>query len=378
MLGVKLTLKAFDKKISEEILLSGDCTNATESEKHETACVKEDDVSDDGLTVLSIQRHRGFSAKERRKIIRKNVIQILQNSTLTPFRWLRKFYRCFFCREIFKTPNEWRLHQSLHNFTKELHVAVNSYWESVVYVDVSNIACKLCTDAITDLNELIDHLVNKHGIKFNEAIGRCMSAFKLDDNFVYCLCCDKKFYTFSHVLVHTNKDHKGGNDVLCDICGQYYRSLIYLRYHIRSEHSDGVKCRQCGILLRYTKLRTHMQNVHGKKYKCFNCLEMFETQYKRAQHTMNVHGDRKVISCQYCAKTFVYKSTMLRHVKESHLRERNTQCNICGWKSFAVYALQRHMIKHSTVRSVKCPSCDKTFKTNKTMKQHCINIHQKS
>ncbi|CAH2079337.1 unnamed protein product, partial [Iphiclides podalirius] len=332
--------------------------------------------SDDSCPLPPIQRRRGFTAKEKRQIMRDNVSQVLLNSTLTPFRWLQKNYRCFFCRDLFKTPKEWREHQNGHDTRAELAAALDVHWESTVYVDVSRIACRLCAEPISELHQLIDHLVHCHGVNFNREAARCLTAYKLDDEFVHCVLCERRFRAFSHALVHAHREHKGAGEVLCEVCGQSYKSIGYLRNHIRSEHSGGVECTKCAVKLRYTALRSHMQREHGQRYACNGCGQAFATQYKRACHSMLAHGDRQAVSCHLCPRTFLFRSTMQRHLRQTHLRERDSECAVCGWRSFGGHALKKHMLSHSTARDVQCPQCGKGFKSGKTMKQHCANVHK--
>lgn len=311
--------------------------------------------------------------------MRQNVIQVLLKSTVMPFRWLKSSFRCFYCYDVFQEPKDLKSHQIVHTDDDDILKAMKNYWESTVYVDVSTLACKLCPTVITDFYKLLDHLIELHGIQFNKDIGICMNPFKLNNISVTCVQCDRECRTFGHLLVHTNKEHKGCSQVLCEFCGQHFKSNHHLRDHMNKEHTNrSVLCPQCGEEIHSAnRMRTHMQNVHNKRYKCLICPEMFDTHYKRSRHVMTVHKTREEVKCQHCPRTFVFRSTMMRHVRETHLQERNAVCSVCGWRAFGPGRLQRHMMKHSNERNFKCPACDKAFKTKKTMKQHYSNIHEK-
>lgn len=321
-----------------------------------------------------------ISAKERVTIMRQNVVEVLIKSTVMPFRWLKSSYRCFFCYEVFQEPKDLKLHNETHINDEEKELkAMRNYWEPSVYVDVTNMSCKLCLENIPDFYQLIDHLISEHNMVFDKDIGICMNPFRLNNISVACVLCDKDYRTFGHLLIHTNKEHKGCSQLLCEICGQNFRHAQNLRHHVAKDHSNqSIICPICGENVANTnRMRTHMQNFHDKKYKCFVCTDLFETHYKRSMHMMTVHKTREEIKCQHCSKTFVFRSTMMRHVRETHLQEKNSVCGICGWKAFSFNRLQRHMMKHSNERNFKCPACDKAFKTKKTMRQHYNNIHQK-
>lgn len=306
--------------------------------------------------------------------MKNNVKELLLNSTLVPFRWLREYFRCFFCEMVFETPKEWKSHQTKHDIKKEINVAVNNYFLSTVNVDVTDMKCALCLENFSEVHKLIDHLINKHKIDYNSRVN-CIDGYAFDDNFIFCLKCDKGFSTFSQIFIHTSKEHPQAEN-LCDICGQSYTTFNYLQNHIKSQHKNGVKCSKCSLFLPFTRLRTHMEKFHGKRYKCRICSLLLPTNYKLTTHMVMVHGSREHFSCEFCSKTFVFKSSMLRHVRQTHLKEKNAECHVCGWKSFGEYALEMHMATHSTVRNIKCTGCEKMFKTKKSMKRHFFSIHQ--
>ncbi|CAH2079334.1 unnamed protein product, partial [Iphiclides podalirius] len=185
--------------------------------------------------------------KGRLRAMRQNVLQVLLKSTVMPFRWLKSSYRCFYCYDIFQESSELKDHQRVHVGDSVKEQAMNNYWEQVVYVDISSIACKLCPEPVSDLYDLIDHLVAKHGVGYDKDIGVCMVAFKLDNLSVNCLACGASFYTFGPLLHHTNKDHKGVSAILCEVCGQNFKDANLLRSHVKSVHENaGVLCPECG------------------------------------------------------------------------------------------------------------------------------------
>ncbi|XP_013184297.1 zinc finger protein 841-like isoform X2 [Amyelois transitella] len=319
------------------------------------------------------------TAKEKRKIMRQNVIQVLTKSTVMPFRWLKSSYRCFYCYNIFQEPSDLKNHQLTHIGDDIKEQAMNNYWESVVYVDVSNLSCKLCPEKIMDLHSLVDHLVVAHNVVFNKDVGLCMVAFKLDNVSVNCLVCGATFYSFGPLLCHTNKDHKGTSVILCDVCGQHFKGENLLRLHIKTVHENtGVLCTECGEKFdTRSKLKTHQKNQHeaAKKYKCLVCIQTFDSHYKRSAHMVAEHQNRKAIKCLHCPKTFVFRSMMMTHLRDAHLKVRNHICSICGWKAFNNNRLKNHMLKHSGEKNFKCEVCGKAFTTKKIMKAHFMRLH---
>ncbi|XP_028156440.1 oocyte zinc finger protein XlCOF26-like [Ostrinia furnacalis] len=312
--------------------------------------------------------------------MRENVLQVLIKSTVMPFRWLKSSYRCFYCYDIFQDATDLKGHQQLHMGDEAKIQAMNNYWEPVVYVDISNLTCKLCPERILDLYDLIDHLIGQHGVMYNKDVGICMVAFKLDNFNVSCLACGASFYTFGPLLHHTNKDHKGTSAILCDVCGQHFKDVNLLRGHFKTVHENtGLLCPECGEKFETrSKLKTHQKNQHeiDKKFKCMVCSLTFQSHYKRSRHMAAEHKNRQEIKCLHCPKTFVFRSMMMTHVRDTHLKVRNYICSVCGWKAFNSNRLKNHMYKHSGEKNFKCDGCDKAFTTKKIMRAHFVRIHK--
>ncbi|XP_050676706.1 zinc finger and SCAN domain-containing protein 26-like isoform X8 [Leptidea sinapis] len=326
------------------------------------------------------QRKSDLTVKEKRCAMRNNVIQVLIKSTVMPFRWLKSSYRCFYCYDIFQEPSELKDHQQIHSGDDVKVNAMNKYWEPVVYIDISNLTCKLCPENISDLYDLIDHLVEKHGVAYNKDIGLCMIPFKLDNLSLNCLTCGAIFYTFGPLLHHTNKDHKGVSAILCDVCGQHFKDANLLKLHMKTVHeNNGLLCQDCGDKFesRY-KLKSHQKYEHNvdKKYKCMECPQMFQSHYKRSRHMAVEHKTREEVKCPHCPKTFVFRSMMMTHLRDTHLKVRNYICSVCGWKAFNSNRLKNHMFKHSGEKNFKCDVCEKMFSTRKIMRAHFIRMHK--
>lgn len=310
----------------------------------------------------------------------KNVLEVLLKTTVMPFRWLKSSYRCFYCYDIFQEASELKAHQVAHTDDTLKEKAMKNYWEPVVYVDISNLKCNLCSEHVPDLYDMVDHLIAKHGVVYNKDVGICMVAFKLNNFDVSCLACGASFYTFGPLLNHTNKDHKGTSVILCEICGQNYKDQNLLRLHVKSAHDNsGMLCPECGDKFETrSKLKTHQINNHGleRKYKCLVCDQTFGSHYKRSRHMATDHKNRQEIKCLHCPKTFVFRSMMMTHLRDTHLKVRNHICGVCGWKAFNSNRLKNHMYKHSGEKNFKCDGCDKAFTTRKIMKAHYARMHK--
>ncbi|XP_052745809.1 zinc finger protein 879-like [Bicyclus anynana] len=287
--------------------------------------------------------------------MRKNIVQVLEKSTIMPFRWLSSCFRCFYCYEMFDKPQDLKSHQETHN-PQDLEKNMRSYCEPLVHVDVSEISCKLCYARMDDVFQLVDHLIILHEIPFDREIGISLVPLNLDEG-PKCFFCAMVLKTYALLLAHMNKFHKNYFKSLCAKCGRQFKGYEDLCRHAKSQTLEDYqeKCSQCGLLVSYGVLRAHMKDVHGRRYKCLSCFEFFTSHYKRSNHMADVHNRRDRIKCSYCNKTFIFKSIMQRHVRENHLKVKNAVCEICGWKTFGKHELVNHMARHTSLRVIKCP-----------------------
>ncbi|OWR44476.1 hypothetical protein KGM_205200 [Danaus plexippus plexippus] len=337
---------------------------------HTLYMVEDFPQTEDTEKSLAPKKKESLSMEQKRK----NTIGILNNSTVMPFRWLWSCFRCFFCYEMFNKPEKLKHHQGTHG-DDDVKDVLKNYCEPLVYVDVSEISCNMCQTNFNDIFQLVDHLVKEHDIEFNRDIGISMIPIKLNVGPI-CIFCEIGFKTFNHLVTHMKKYHKDCFNTFCSKCSKQFASYNDFCEHVSDQYlANNIKCTECDIKLNYGSLKNHMRDVHGKRYKCLRCFEYFPTHYKRSNHMAEMHN-RDRIKCSYCTRTFIFQSILLRHVRDTHLKEKNAVCDVCGWRSFSVRELHSHMGKHNPGRHVKCKGCDKMFKCQRYMMRHYIKNHR--
>lgn len=129
-----------------------------------------------------------------------------------------------------------------------------------------------------------------------------------------------------------------------------------------------------------TKLAEHISSRHGaflhvRVITCEECGEIFRSFHSKWNHQFEKHGiTREKHPCKHCPMEFYTRSRMLSHTRQTHDRERNYVCQVCGFRSFNNYGLKFHMACHREERPFECSFCQKRFSTKKAMKTH-IRIH---
>lgn len=310
--------------------------------------------------------------------IRQNIQCVLNMSTAIPFKFMAK-YSCFYCSKKFVEFDDLRQHTNLEHPICDLKSKCMKRCKGErinVKIDVSALACKLCCVPMTNLEILIDHLIEEHKANYDRTIPSSLEAFKIiKDNIPCPLCPDQVFRYFGILLRHMNSEHSNNNRI-CDFCGRSFRNVANLNVHLSYAHTGSCECDICG--LKYKNqwcLARHRATKHNAKdYKCPICPELFQSQYHKQKHLIKVHDIGH--KCSYCGKMFTRNSFMKDHVRRTHLKEKNVPCSVCNEKFFDNYLLKLHMVRHKGERKFSCSVCGKAFLRRTNLSTH-MEMHKK-
>lgn len=144
-------------------------------------------------------------------------------------------------------------------------------------------------------------------------------------------------------VMHLQKD-----PLKCDHCGEQYKSLSGLKYHIAQYHTqvDTFQCHLCDFETRQEfLLRRHLKRHNGEKnHVCPECGRAFGSLDSLKSHLL-VHTDERPFGCNYCSRTYKSKQK-----------------------------LRQHQRIHEGFR-YECPVCTNSFVTNQALRQHVIKNH---
>lgn len=337
-----------------------------------------------GTKISTVEdKYKKMELARKLRIKRRNVEYVLQYGNVTPFLWFKGKYRCFYCIEPIKDPDQLREHTDKTHQFANLELVVhdrtknNRNRDAAVKIDVTGISCKLCTKTVNNLEQLINHLIIAHDAEYDVSVQNCLLPFKLHRENPTCPTCSMKFVSFEYLLRHANKHHLSHN-YMCDICGTSFQGENHLKMHNRYYHREGgYICDYCGMTLStLSKKVLHEKNVHlAKLLTCPQCPETFKSPYLKKQHMANVHSVEELrIKCPYCLKVYPQESIMSRHMRRVHLREKNVACDVCGDKFFGPYDVKLHMVKHNGDKKFICNECGKRFSKKCNLNSHSV-IH---
>lgn len=164
-----------------------------------------------------------------------NIRTILKFSNATPVRCrVGTRFACSFCLDQFQTASELKTHTSqCHANDKAEFFNARSLSRHIVYLDITNLKCKVCDKDMSGLEAIMDHLASAHDGIIHKQIKNQIVPFKYE-----------------------------GRNILCGVCNADIGGYTDLQDHM-SEHYRNYVCGFCdlGFVIR-SKMLDHKKSVH--------------------------------------------------------------------------------------------------------------------
>ena len=207
----------------------------------------------------------------------------------------------------------------------------------------------------------------------------------------FCPVCAKPFRDKVKHAVHL-RTHTGEKPHACIICDKHFNTRSQVNRHMSVhkmvfhmnisengselvEGGEGIKAEMAGkeddgtqAEAKSRKKRTRDWIQH---HMCSLCGQHFATPSGLSSHTRSRHKDQLIFN---------------QHLIEGNTNPNNTNirspdgmkiCPVCGKAFRTANSLRMHMVRHSTVKPHKCPTCEKSFITkfecNRCERRHVKN-----
>ena len=192
-----------------------------------------------------------------------------------------------------------------------------------------------------------------------------------------CTDCDSHFKSRRGFRDHIAKNHK--SKIFCEVCGELTAPGSSFKMHMM-KHEDVNRCavEGCGLNLKSEDdLKNHMNSVHG-----FDELKA-PPGYKICPFCAKILSARAIykhVSYNFCSISFPAFTKFLLQLRahKNKLSNNFFQCDFCEYKTFNKLNIKAHMFKHkskTSLKEIKCGSCDKIFYQRANMISHERNMH---
>lgn len=156
--------------------------------------------------------------------------------------------------------------------------------------------------------------------------------------------------------------------------------LLTLIKPVRIRDRNPIKCLypDCDLSFARRDAFDRHEYTHNrvKKYACDDCDSKYITKSHLNRHARSSHQIRfeTKFQCQHesCAIEFTSTSSMKRHYKQRHLKEKMYGCKDCDEKFYRKSQLKIHVTKHTGVFPYNCPECGKGSINLKSHEHHMV------
>lgn len=138
-------------------------------------------------------------------------------------------------------------------------------------------------------------------------------------------------------------------------------------------------CSHCDLNFEtLTECEHHNIEMHGQKklLTCTICTATFRRQDHLKRHIQSLHANQKFCNCPVCGQDYKRQDLLLKHIKRKHaMGPQVFHCRECKFECGTLPELEKHELSHLLTERHICPHCETSFKRRDHMLRHVKSQH---
>lgn len=134
-----------------------------------------------------------------------------------------------------------------------------------------------------------------------------------------CDQCDHVTFSIGNLHLH-KRTHTGERPFACNSCDKRFTRVSHLNQHVKLHAEDfELHCGMCGRgYADANELQQHQNKCKNRKFQCHMCKDVHHRMDNLKRHIKITHMGEKEILCEYCSMQFPAKSSLVKHIRHRH------------------------------------------------------------
>lgn len=221
-----------------------------------------------------------------------------------------KIVECNLCKFTCKRPSHLKRHMLMHTGEKP--------W-----------SCEHCPKRFAQKTDLNRHM-SLHAVHYDFHCGSCGRGFPDENSSKHhetkcktrrynCDQCEYMTFSIGNLDLHKRK-HTGERPFSCEVCDRRFTRVSHLNQHIKLHAEEfDMHCSACGRgYSNADDLQKHEITCKNRKFQCHMCRDIHHRMDNLKRHIKITHMGQKEVMCEYCSKQFPAKSSLVKHIRHRH------------------------------------------------------------
>lgn len=231
-----------------------------------------------------------------------------QNAKSTPAP--KKLVECSLCNFVCKRPSHLKRHMLTHTGERPHQ-------------------CEFCPKKFAQKTDLNRHM-SCHAVHYDFHCNSCGRGFpneaaskKHESNCktkrYSCDQCNHTTFSIGNLQLHMRK-HTGERPYRCDVCDKRFTRVSHLNQHVKLHAEDfDLHCKNCGRgFVHADEVEKHQITCKNRQFQCHICHDVHHRMDNLKRHIKITHMGEKEVMCEFCSKQFPAKSSLTKHIQHHH------------------------------------------------------------